>query len=292
MDTDKRIEAMEGELKLMKGELKQTLSGVRDFLLEIKLPPPPQENYMDEDSPPGLQAPPLMFSGDVPRAPAPEATGPPPGTIPQTAAYPFAEAEPWLPIATPELPEEQWEQELPEEPRMEAPPKRNKGEEVEEQASEPGPQVNLLANLIRWVSVARKEIGDEQLPVFMELYRSSGYLSPEMEQLILHLSEVMTQESVEINSADTWGYLILQLHGILAQGGTPLQPLTPSPSNHNEVEQSKAKAEEQSQEDQPIRLKLVLPIGGGVEKEFSLALAPENGKQDSFNALMSHIGTD
>ncbi len=39
METDKRGETLESEFKLMKGELKQTLSSVREHLLNLKLPP-------------------------------------------------------------------------------------------------------------------------------------------------------------------------------------------------------------------------------------------------------------
>ena len=39
MEIDKRIETLEQEFKLMKGELKQTLSSVRDYLTNTKLLP-------------------------------------------------------------------------------------------------------------------------------------------------------------------------------------------------------------------------------------------------------------
>ena len=38
METDKKLDTIEEELKLMKGELKQTLSSVRDYLLNMELP--------------------------------------------------------------------------------------------------------------------------------------------------------------------------------------------------------------------------------------------------------------
>ena len=53
-------------------------------------------------------------------------------------------------------------------------------------------QVNLLANLIRWVSVAKKEIGIEQLSVFLDVYAICCKLSEEMKVIILHLAEVAT----------------------------------------------------------------------------------------------------
>ena len=39
MEVNKRLEVLEGEFKLMKGELKETLAGVRDYLQRVKLPP-------------------------------------------------------------------------------------------------------------------------------------------------------------------------------------------------------------------------------------------------------------
>ena len=44
METDKKVELLESQLKLIKGELKQTLTDVRNFLLEIKLPSPSVTN--------------------------------------------------------------------------------------------------------------------------------------------------------------------------------------------------------------------------------------------------------
>ena len=38
MSTEDRVKALEGEFKLIKSELRQTLIGVRDFLLDMKLP--------------------------------------------------------------------------------------------------------------------------------------------------------------------------------------------------------------------------------------------------------------
>ena len=38
MESDKKLETLEEELKLMKGELKQSLASVRDYLLNMELP--------------------------------------------------------------------------------------------------------------------------------------------------------------------------------------------------------------------------------------------------------------
>ena len=154
----------------------------------------------------------------------------------------------------------------------------------EDVVTPPTPQVNLLANLIRWVSAARGKLGIEQLPVFLEVYGISGNLSPELKEVILQLAEVVAQPSGDDNAADVWSHSVLELHGILAGGGTPLHLFGPSWNDEEgEAEASETLAEEDEAEDKtedeppvpprenrPVRLKLVVPIGDGVEKEFSV----------------------
>ena len=50
MATDDRVKVLEGEFKLIKSELRQTLSSVRDFLLDIKLPPMQEEPGLTQGS--------------------------------------------------------------------------------------------------------------------------------------------------------------------------------------------------------------------------------------------------
>ncbi|MFH1003279.1 MAG: hypothetical protein V1780_03965, partial [Chloroflexota bacterium] len=57
------------------------------------------------------------------------------------------------------------------------------------EVSRPAPQVNMLANLVRWVALARREIGNEQLPTFLDVYSFSENLSPELREIILGLAE-------------------------------------------------------------------------------------------------------
>ena len=95
-----------------------------------------------------------------------------------------------------------------------------------EEATQSVSQVNLLASLIRWVSVARREIGIEQLPVFLDTYAISGHLPPEVEGAIMRLAEVVDTQPVEwadVDRSEAWSRLILGLHGILT-GGPPLRP--------------------------------------------------------------------
>ena len=166
-------------------------------------------------------------------------------------------------------------------------PDKNTEETATGQPDLSSPHVNLLANLMRWVSMAKKEIGDEQLPALVELYASSRYLSPEMKQFILHLTGLIGQQSSELSPADIWSYLILHLHGILAEGGMALSPLGQSWTNHNGKVPDETEPEKQ--EDRQVRLKLVLPGGNGTEKEYSLVLAPGDESRDSLNGVLNNI---
>jgi hypothetical protein len=191
MEMDKRVDVLEGELKLMKGELKQTLTNVRDFLLELKLPPPLQENTYDEGGSGGStgSSPSIALAGDILRLEAPDLPLP---AVPQGAARLFPEAETLLSTLPPPRSEEKAKNEPPEGMKVDAPKERSEREKPKEEASQSQPtaQVNLLSNLFRWVSVARREIGSEQLPVFLGIYSGCSPLSPEWKGFILQLSDV------------------------------------------------------------------------------------------------------
>ncbi|MBN1177347.1 MAG: hypothetical protein JXA51_06665 [Dehalococcoidales bacterium] len=147
------------------------------------------------------------------------------------------------------------------------------------------PKVNMLANLITWISRAKKEIGTEQLPVFLEVYGISGHLSPELKEIILHLAEISADRSDGVNAAEVWGQSMLSLHGILTGGDAPLHPVIPS--------LSEAESEEEPQEEEiievdkaresPVKLKLVFPNGDGKNKEFCIDLNPEENTDNSSN---------
>jgi hypothetical protein len=66
------------------------------------------------------------------------------------------------------------------------------------------PRVNMLANLINWVSRAKQEIGSDQLSVFLEVYGISGHLSPELKDIIMHLAEITGDKSPANSSAGIW----------------------------------------------------------------------------------------
>jgi hypothetical protein len=100
-------------------------------------------------------------------------------------------------------------------------PESELAEELEEpwdsrqEAGQSAPPVNLLANLLRWVASAKKQLGSEQLPLFLEVYGLTGCLSPELKEIILHLADIAVLQPTG-NKTELWGQLILELHGILA----------------------------------------------------------------------------
>ena len=419
MAVEKKIEALEGEFKLMKGELKETLAGVRDFLLSLNLPTPQIEGLEGEQSRLGIDGglslnsttkalPPLVAAVEqslpkgVVQQPEPEPVFQPVEQV-EPALAPEAEIE-TPPVQEEETPPQLPVSELPEQPvQFEERPdtglplriiERKRGEVVPT-----SPQVNLLANLLRWVSAARKEIGGEQLPTFLEVYGTTGNLSPQLREVILHLADVVAQESLDTASiwgqlmreqlatyldvqsvngnlspelkegilrltdimaqqssdarnASVWDQLVSEqlatflevhcangqlsaevkegilritgamaqpspgenvadmaqqpaerLHGILSGGGTLLHPLQPfwrgkeeeTPVGETGAEESDEgdgpvgleqgepvmQEEDKPEEERPVRLKLVLPISGGAEREFNINLAPEVGGEDS-----------
>ena len=281
MKVEEKIKALEDELKLIKGELKQTLVDVREFLQNLKTPPPGREDVPqieDVDSSGGDGSSPTNLTVEESgRAPqryippiketvsqvAPGATFVPPRQEPRSPDLP-------PPVTSKPEPGKESEGRQPQE--------RKQPEDAASEMGQPVPQVNLLANLIRWVSVAKREIGHEQLATFLDVYGISGHLCPEVREVILQLAEVTAEELAERDAADVWSRLLLELHGILSGGGTPLRSLRTSSEAEagNGLEEPESSASQAS--DRPIKLKLVLPLEEG-EREFTLTLTPDMGKE-------------
>jgi hypothetical protein len=140
------------------------------------------------------------------------------------------------------------------------------------------PKVNMLANLINWVAKARQEVGNEQLPSLLEVYGTSGHLSPELKDIIIHLAEMMNENSELASEAEIWSQSILSLHGILTGGDAPLNPVTPSwVDSTDEAESSPDEEiiEVDKTKDKQAKLKLVFPGSNGKSKEFCINLTPE-----------------
>lgn len=260
MEIDKRIETLEGEFKLMRGELKQTLSGVRDYLVNLKLPPSQEavllaaamggsssgtsmggKFSLDRDSlKDELMSERAKDEATEETAEAREETTPAPAALPQ----------------------------------KEAPMNRQNGSQVPAQSM---PPVNLLANLIRWVVSAKKQIGREQLPAFLDVYGVSGHPFPEMKEVILHLADITAAEPSFDSTADVWSQFILELHGILAGGNIQWRP---SGSTFGSNGGSESRREDASKP-KPSKLKLVLSSGDDRDREFSLDIKPEKEANDS-----------
>ena len=404
MEISKRLDTLESDFKLMKGELKETLSNVRDYLTEIKFPPPVDidvPSFGDETTitmkgalgaaaapaqPIIIQGSSLMApqapaaAGPAPPAPAPDAASPappaasapspaPPAPSAPSPMPPTAAAGPAQPdvveyvvenppepaAATPEPsavqdfdgPASLAGQDLggppplsgqdfggpasseaqdfsgstsddndsaPPMPRMEDVPMeeaisqsfetndrfgssetpewplyeeiedlgrtglddRDYGKKVTEEVSQAAPGVNLLANLIRWVATAKREIDSEKLLTLLEVYGISGHLSPELKEVILHLEEITEQQSVEESAADIWSRLTLELHGILGGGdGLPRIMKPVWDEDESDTPQSDMVSEENTPEEKTLKLKLVLS-SGDEDKEFSIDLNPES----------------
>jgi hypothetical protein len=345
MPENKRLETLQEEIKLLKGELKNSLSSVRDYLLSMELPssefstmlaalnpdnPAPMMNMSGslddgkkevaapaaeaapeetiEESTDQIDVPPDENLLDV-EEPTEEITQELPDLADETALEEEESLSPddmmlsdeempeeQEPEPTEEIPEEMPE-EMPEE--EETPPESELPAEEEEpmdndqsvaeirpyvnEVSQSIPKVNMLANLISWVSKAKKEIGYEQLPTFLEVYGISGYLSPELREVILHLAEITDERPDAVTDADIWSESILSLHGILTGGDTPLHPVVP-PSEEIEEELPEDEViEVDKSKDKPVKLKLVFPSADGKEKEFCIDLTPEEDNHNSSN---------
>lgn len=140
------------------------------------------------------------------------------------------------------------------------------------------PKVNMLANLIVWVAKVRQEIGYEQLPALLEVYGTSGHLSPELKDIIIQLAEIMKDRSESTTESEIWSESILSLHGILTGGDAPLNPVIPSwvdTANEADSLPEDEIIEVDKTKDKSAKLKLVFPDGDGKSKEFCINLAPE-----------------
>jgi hypothetical protein len=309
MENDKKkLETMEEELKLLKGELKQSLSSVRDFLLNMELPTSEFADVLEALGDSDKQK--MDLDGKL--------TDKPPKVEPKAEAEKAApegireeplETEPELPVEDlvggdeklnpedelfaeeePELIDEHGETDEADEtlvPEAELPleeeqPMLQEKIDTQEQST---PKVNLLANLVHWVARAKREIGSEQLPAFLELYGVSGNLSPELKELILHMAEIALETTEDGNSAETWSQAMLSLHGILTGAETPLYDVAPLWNKEGQAKPEEAKPAEEpaekKQKEMPVKLKLVFPGDDGKGKEFCLELKPTKDSSET-----------
>lgn len=338
MEDEKRLEILQDEIKLLKGELKNSLASVRDYLLNMELPSsefttilaalhgdtpkmatgaeissqgadlsepdfdmekPVDEGLTDESTPPAEDENLLDFEGPQEEKPLPKLPNEDQfeDLMPQDSMLPEEEI-------SEEIPEEETAAEdslQPEDEAVETEEEEEIPEEIEEAetAEEPVPleeiqfadyapsldeddqgipKVNLLANLISWVSKAKQDIGVEELPTFLEVYGISGHLTPELKDVIIRLSEIAKEHSNDAEYSEIWSQSMLSLHGILTGGEAPLNPATPSWVDGTDADLSFGDEiiEVDKNRDKSARLKLVLPTETGDEKEFSIDLTPED----------------
>jgi hypothetical protein len=326
----KKLDALQEEIKLMKGELKQSLSSVRDYLLNMELPSSEISNILTELGDEGqsvnmkgsLSAPkeePKMeepvnedtqamedeeaadtddlldleqpqdeteeTSEETPEDMTSEEEELPEEEVSEEEIPEIEEEE--LPSAEEELlPQDEISEEYPEEelqPEMSEEIEEEEPLMQEEPLMETGnyedlnlsvPKVNMLANLINWVSRANKEIGKDNIETFLEVYGISGHLSQELKEVILRLSEIAEQASDINTSTEIWSQAMLLLHGILTGGDAPLHPAISSWNGEEKVAEEEI-IEVDKPKDNSVKLKLVLPDEDGEDKEFCINLTPE-----------------
>jgi hypothetical protein len=327
MAEDKRLDTLQEEIKLMKGELKQSLASVRDYLLNMELPSseissilsalseseqkvtmsgtlslppdnkPPGDEITEteeeraiedgaEETPEGDDLLDLENAADDENEDENEAEANPEDNLTGEDEELPTEEEASAPEDELPAPEEAVEGEPDESPPSEPEMSREEEQPMQEEQPMPYentidetslsvPKVNMLANLINWVARANKEIGRDQIPTFLEVYGISGHLSPELKEVILHLSEITENEPDIASSTGIWSQSMLLLHGILTGGDAPLHPIMPSWNNEEKPPVDEEVIEVDKSPDKPVKLKLVLPDDDGEDKEFCINLTPE-----------------
>jgi hypothetical protein len=320
MGGDKKLETMQEELKLLKGELKQSLASVRDYLLNMELPTSEFSNILEAlDSGDGQK---VTMSGTLG---APVENKPPEETR-QEIIEPeqdfLSDGDNLIDVEEP-LTDESHElgdnnlDEQDEEPateetmftedepdedsraqvsgeREEAPVtdselpllEENQPTEFDRTAAEASlatPKVNMLANLITWVARAKQEIGYDQMPTFLEVYGISGHLSSELKEIIMQLAQITAEKPEVASDPEVWSQAMLSLHGILTGGDAPLHPVLPfltDTGDETPVDEAEP-AEEETPKQAPLKLKLVFPNGDGKSKEFCINLTPEEDESEA-----------
>ncbi len=93
---------------------------------------------------------------------------------------------------------------------------------IEDNPVGPPLDVNLLSNLVYWAALAKQRVGEEQLKDILQLYIQSGHSRPELQDLLLHISNMVDADPLDADESTTdWVDLMFHLHGILT-GGFPV----------------------------------------------------------------------
>ncbi len=93
-------------------------------------------------------------------------------------------------------------------------------EGVEDTAGHSAPlDVNLLASLVRWTTLAKGRVGEARLKRILDLYLGSGRSSPQLRELLISVSNMVDTVSPEMpKDAQECMDLLSHLHGILTGG--------------------------------------------------------------------------
>lgn len=76
--------------------------------------------------------------------------------------------------------------------------------------------INLVASLVRWASIAKQRVGEDRLHDILELYLQSGHATPGLREVLTHISGMADAMPPESNqTAQECVDLISHLHGIL-----------------------------------------------------------------------------
>ena len=314
MGADKKLETMSEEIKLLKGELKQSLASVRDYLLNMELPTSEFSTILDSlDNGEGQTATMTGSLGKLqdfkPIEEIREEFSEPESEMPSEdedlidvekpsadqsdtmAEYSLTDEDknhsPEESTLAGNKPSEDSQPDLPDEPEetvapaSELPQEENLPMDFEKTSTEPSqttPKVNMLANLITWVARVKREIGYDQIPTLLEVYGISGHLSAELKEVIIHLAEITAEKPEVANDPEVWNQAMLSLHGILTGGDAPLHPVVPFLT---EVISEVPPIEEEKPKEAPFKLKLVFPNSDGKDKEFCINLTPEEDNSNS-----------
>lgn len=93
-------------------------------------------------------------------------------------------------------------------------------EESYEDSGEASPtapmDINLVASLVRWASIAKQRVGEDRLHDILDLYLQSGHATPGLRELLTQISGMADAMLPESNqTAQECVDLISHLHGIL-----------------------------------------------------------------------------
>lgn len=215
-DLEKRVNELEDDFKLIKGEIRSTVFNVRDFMGDIKT----ITSQIEADAAFSASA---EASGGPNNSPQPPPESPPaPTPKKKDADPPSSPEENMKPTSTPEKPAQEKPPLKKDDPRSffavptvfpdTAPPVEQKPEKPADKHNQPGedagpnlnenktdpevvPQqrseINPLVNLISWLARVKKELGKEGLASLLDVYSFSAPISPDLRGNILKLSAII-----------------------------------------------------------------------------------------------------